>query len=92
MFGVGDASFAIGRVSLPETPATADRQRLTVRRHEIDPMAHANNAVYLDWLEETVAAAGRRRGRVEPPAPLSSRVRPRGRGRRVARGGGLAGR
>ena len=31
---------------------------MTVRPHEIDPMAHANNAIYLDWLEETVAAAG----------------------------------
>jgi acyl-ACP thioesterase len=58
MFGVGDASFSIGRVSLPATPASAERRRLTVRPHELDPMAHANNAVYLDWLEETVAASG----------------------------------
>ena len=39
-------------------------------------MAHANNAVYLDWLEEAIAAAGRRaRPRRVTPAPLSSRVR-----------------
>lgn len=29
-----------------------------VRRHELDPMGHVNNAVYLDWAEEAVAAAG----------------------------------
>ena len=27
-----------------------------VRPHELDPMNHVNNAVYLDWLEESVAA------------------------------------
>jgi len=58
MFGVGDASFSIGRVSLPGTPPSAERRPVTVRPHEIDPMAHANNAIYLDWVEETVAAAG----------------------------------
>jgi acyl-CoA thioester hydrolase len=58
MFGVGDAAFSIGRVTLPGTPPSAERRQLTVRPHEIDPMAHANNAVYLDWLEETVAASG----------------------------------
>jgi Acyl-ACP thioesterase len=31
---------------------------LAVRRHELDPMGHVNNAVYLDWAEEAVAAAG----------------------------------
>ena len=29
-----------------------------VRRHEVDPMGHVNNAVYLDWAEEAVAAVG----------------------------------
>ncbi len=29
-----------------------------VRRHELDPMGHVNNAVYLDWAEEAVAAGG----------------------------------
>jgi acyl-CoA thioester hydrolase len=57
MFGVGDAAFSIGRVTLPGTPPSAERRQLTVRPHEIDPMAHANNAIYLDWLEETVAAS-----------------------------------
>lgn len=58
MFGVGDATFSIGRVALPGTPPSAARRQLTVRPHEVDPMAHANNAIYLDWLEETVDASG----------------------------------
>jgi acyl-CoA thioesterase FadM len=31
---------------------------LRTRPQELDPMAHANNATYLDWFEEAVAAAG----------------------------------
>lgn len=31
---------------------------MAVRRHELDPMGHVNNAVYLDWAEEAVAVAG----------------------------------
>jgi acyl-CoA thioesterase FadM len=31
---------------------------VVVRRSEVDPMRHLNNAVYLDHLEEAVAAAG----------------------------------
>jgi acyl-ACP thioesterase len=58
MFGASEATGSVGRVPLPPTPEDATRQRLTVRRHELDPMAHANNAVYLDWMEEAMAAAG----------------------------------
>jgi acyl-CoA thioesterase FadM len=32
-------------------------RRFAVRPQELDPMAHANNATYVDWLEEAVAAA-----------------------------------
>ena len=46
------------RVSLPEAPAGAAALDLRVRPHDLDPMAHVNNAVYLDWIEEAVAAAG----------------------------------
>jgi acyl-CoA thioesterase FadM len=31
---------------------------LTVRPQELDPMDHVNNAVYADWLDETLIAAG----------------------------------
>jgi acyl-ACP thioesterase len=47
---------AILRVELPASPSDAVRRRFAVRRHELDPMAHVNNAVYLDWFEESLAA------------------------------------
>jgi acyl-CoA thioester hydrolase len=48
----------LGRVALPPTPASAARGRFRVRPQELDPMDHVNNAVYVDWLEESVLAAG----------------------------------
>jgi acyl-ACP thioesterase len=50
--------FEPARVSLPETPAAARTGTIVVRRHELDPLGHTNHAVYADWLEEAVAAAG----------------------------------
>ena len=50
--------FQPARVELPEPPGDAQSGRLTVRRHELDPIGHANHAVYADWVEEAVAAAG----------------------------------
>jgi acyl-ACP thioesterase len=58
VFGEGAPLPSIGRVALPATPADAAHVALTVRPHEVDPYAHANNAVYLDWMEEALAAAG----------------------------------
>jgi acyl-ACP thioesterase len=43
------------RVDLGMPSATALRRSFEVRRHELDPMDHVNNAVYLDWLEESVS-------------------------------------
>lgn len=48
----------LGRVSVPEAPPGAAVHRFRVRPHELDPMDHVNNAVYLDWFEESVIAAG----------------------------------
>lgn len=31
---------------------------VAVRRSELDPLDHVNNAVYVDWLEEALASAG----------------------------------
>jgi acyl-ACP thioesterase len=46
------------RVAAETAPAAARRRIFEVRPHELDPMAHANNAIYVDWLEETLLAAG----------------------------------
>ena len=58
MFGGTGEDISISRVSLPPTPVTATRTELSVRPMDLDPMGHANNAVYLDWVEEAIAAAG----------------------------------
>lgn len=48
----------IVRVQLPPAPEGSARLELTVRPHDLDPMGHVNNAVYLDWIEEGLTAAG----------------------------------
>lgn len=53
-FGGAEVMNAVGRIPLPPTPADAVHRRFAVRSHELDPMDHANNAVYLDWLEESI--------------------------------------
>jgi acyl-CoA thioesterase FadM len=54
----GPGPFAPVRVDLPPSPPTASLLRFSPRLRELDPMNHANNSVYLDWLDEAVAAAG----------------------------------
>jgi acyl-ACP thioesterase len=46
------------RVAVPAASPDASRLRVHVRPQDLDPMGHVNNAVYLDWIEEAVAAAG----------------------------------
>jgi acyl-CoA thioesterase FadM len=58
VFGATAGSFGLARVALGEAPAEARHLRITVRPQELDPMAHVNNAVYADWLEEAVVGAG----------------------------------
>ena len=41
-----------------DAPPGAERATFTVRPQELDPMDHANNAVYADWLDERVIATG----------------------------------
>ena len=57
-FRIPEASGQIGRVPLGPAPADAAAREFTVRPHELDPMDHVNNAVYLDWFEEAILAAG----------------------------------
>ena len=56
-FRIPVSSGQIGRVPLPPTPPNASRRPLAARPHELDPMGHVNNAVYLDWLEEAILRA-----------------------------------
>jgi len=60
-FGVAFANPEIGaeiiRVAAPETDG-APALELSVRPVDLDPLAHVNNAVYLDWLEEAMSATG----------------------------------
>jgi acyl-ACP thioesterase len=56
-FGGAELMGSVGRIPLPPTPPHAVHRRFAVRPHEIDPMDHANNAVYLDWLEDSIHAA-----------------------------------
>jgi acyl-ACP thioesterase len=61
-FGVAfpnlELSDEIVRVGLPAAPPDAFTLELRVRPRDLDPMGHVNNAVYLDWIEEAIAAAG----------------------------------
>jgi acyl-ACP thioesterase len=57
VFRIPETSGQIGRVSLPPIPDATPRHAFTVRPHELDPMDHVNNAVYLDWLEEALLRA-----------------------------------
>lgn len=57
VFRIPETSGQIGRVALPPVPDGTPRHAFAVRPQELDPMDHANNAVYLDWLEEALLRA-----------------------------------
>ncbi len=58
-FDVPPETFEPGRVTLPPAPPDGVATCTTVvRPQDIDPMAHVNNAAYLDYLEEALLAAG----------------------------------
>lgn len=59
LFGSGaEGAFTPLRIDVPPAPTDASVTRFAVRRSELDPMAHVNNAAYLDYLDEHRAAAG----------------------------------
>jgi acyl-CoA thioester hydrolase len=57
MFGGDNSTGHVGRIPLPPTPPGTPIDRFTVRPHELDPMDHVNNAVYLDWLEGAIGGS-----------------------------------
>jgi acyl-ACP thioesterase len=76
VFGGTEPMGPIGRIPLPPTPSGAVRRPFAVRPHELDPLNHANNAVYLDWLEEAIAAAATgERGGIDATRALPRRYR-----------------
>lgn len=58
VFGYQHSDLVLARVDLGDPPSTAAVATFTVRPQELDPMDHANNAVYADWLDEQVIASG----------------------------------
>ena len=71
------------RVPAPAGPV-ASALTLAVRPRDLDPLDHVNNAVYVDWLEEALDAAGWRpvvRQAPDMPARVPRLGGPRRRGR-----------
>jgi acyl-CoA thioesterase FadM len=66
------ANFTPLRLDALEPPPNASEQRSKVRRSELDPMAHVNNAAYLDYLDEHFLAD--RRARASMPTPRRYRA------------------
>ncbi len=66
-FPVSGTGFTPLRLDLPDGPAGTNERRFAVRRSELDPMAHVNNAAYLDYLDEQYLADQRAGG--APPLP-----------------------
>ena len=62
-----DTDFTPLRLALPETPAAAAELPMRVHRMELDPMAHVNNAAYIDYLDEHYLAGGERRAAMPVP-------------------------
>ena len=56
--GVERGSFSPLRVDLGAPTGGSATLVIVPRRREIDPMGHANNGAYADWLDEAVVAAG----------------------------------
>ena len=60
VFPLPGGEFTPLRVELPDSAAEPEATTLSARQSDLDPMGHVNNAVYLDYLEEHLAAVGRR--------------------------------
>lgn len=79
-FPASIADYAPGRLELPEMPANALEQSRRAEPQELDPMAHVNNAAYIDQFEAALEDIGTpdlstalpRRYRVEYLSPAPS--------------------
>lgn len=56
-FTSAPGAFTPVRVPLPPAPPDAAAHSSRVRRHDLDPMGHVNNAAYLDYLEDALGAS-----------------------------------
>jgi acyl-CoA thioesterase FadM len=56
--GAAGGPFTPIRIPKDPPPAGAFTIDLSARRRELDPMGHANNGSYVDWLDEAVFLAG----------------------------------
>ncbi len=56
-FAVPPGTFEPTRIHLAAPPADAALLPFRVRTQELDPYGHANNAVYVDWLDEAAEAS-----------------------------------
>ncbi len=57
-FGDGVTDFTPLRLELQAAPLDASSVQMSVRRSELDPMGHVNNAAYLDYMDEQFLASG----------------------------------
>ena len=62
-----DTDFTPLRLRLPVTPPDAAELPMRVHRMEVDPMAHVNNAAYIDYLDEHFLAGQRARATMPLP-------------------------
>jgi acyl-ACP thioesterase len=67
-FTATSEEFSPLRVRLKEAPASAKRAEFPVRMSETDPMAHVNNAAYIDYVDERFVSD---RAGEQAPLPLS---------------------
>ena len=51
-FGSAISEFTPMRMTAPTAPDTAAPREFRPRRSELDPMAHVNNAAYIDYMDE----------------------------------------
>lgn len=52
VFGGDSADFSPMRMATPKAPESAIPREFRPRRSELDPMAHVNNAAYIDYMDE----------------------------------------